>query len=220
MVSCTFKPDKIDLRKNGELAGSYVAYGEDYEIETYFSEMDENVFKIRQGESIDGVGIRRGEMLFLAIRDDSSFASGIYIIKEKTLDGVWTAGNPETFSERLSKTGLPEDEYVIPECGLSVKSSVFRLFVGSDHGKEEVLMLVEPFGDRTFDVLLEAENSFVSGFGICSENYISACLFDESLDSWGVMFLEFSQGDTLTGSMSLFGDWSLKEVTAVELNAE
>lgn len=220
LVSCTFKTDDVDLREHGEFAGSYVAYGEDYEIETHFQEMENDIFKIRQGESIDGVGIRSGERLFLAIRDDSSFASGIYIIKEKSLDGVWTAGNPEFFTERLSKSGHPEDQYNIPACNFAIKSSVFSLNISSDDATEEVIMLIEPVGERTFDLLLEAESSFVSGFGICSENYISACLYDESLDSWGVMFLEFSGTDTLMGSISLFGDWSLKKAKAVELKAE
>ncbi|MBN2363013.1 hypothetical protein JXL83_02660 [candidate division WOR-3 bacterium] len=218
--SCTFRGSDEDLREPGNLAGSYMAYGEDYEIETFLAEMEKDVFKVSQGEGIAGMGLKEGELLFLAVRGDSSFAAGIYLIGRKSVDGIWTSGNSIIYSERLSKSGFPDEDQKYFESDNEIESAVYKLTIPSNEDSVETLMLIEPTGKNTFDVLLESENSVVTGVGISAEKYLCICYFDSILDTWGIVFFEITTGDTMRGKISLYGEWKPSSVYGEKLTVE
>ncbi len=218
IFSCTFRSAEEDLRLPGNLSGSYMAFGEDYEIETFFAESGEEVFRINQGEGITGIGLKHGDRLFLSVKGDSSFASGIYIIREKSLDGIWTSGDSIVYTERLSKRGLPVDPILIPDEMEDVVNSLYRLtFLANDDTIESIL-LVDPTGEITFDALIETKDAVATGVGIAGDNYFCVSFFDVRMDSWGVLYFENRNDGSLEGEMSFYGDWKTVKVTGERID--
>ncbi|MBN1620565.1 hypothetical protein JW890_07565 [candidate division WOR-3 bacterium] len=212
VFSCTFRFAEEDLRLPGNLSGSYMAFGEDYEIETFLAESGEEVFRINQGEGIFGIGLKHGDRLFLSVKGDSSFASGIYIIREKSIDGIWTSGDSAIYTERLSKSGFPGNPILIPDKMEDVANSLYRLTFLAKGDTIESILLVEPTGDITFDALIEAPEGIMTGVGIAGDKFFCVSFFDVSMDSWGVLYFENFEDGSLEGEMSFYGDWKPIEV--------